>query len=466
MVTRGSRWPTAIICAGACWLAGAARSDPLVTPLAASERAQIVETLSAAGETVDPRAADDTIAARLLSYATRELGQRVQPSSIDRMWALEPTHRDVPGEFNAARSTGTLNVWLRSLSPPAPGYRALEAAARRYRGIAATGGWQALPPGPALRAGDRGTGVTALRARLAIEGYPAPAADQPDLFDSGLRRALATFQAHHGLPDDGVLGVGTRGVLDVPAKARVAQIEANLERWRWLPHALPADRIEVDIARAEATLFRGANPTLTMKVVVGDPRHQTPMFASALDAVVFNPPWNVPTSIAEAELLPKEAKDPGYLKRNDFIWTDGHLQQLPGPKSALGLLKFDLPSPFGVYLHDTPSRGAFQRPMRALSHGCMRLEKPQDLAERLLGAQGWTDDSIDRAIEAAQTLRVGLKVRTPLFVVYRTAVANAAGEVDFRPDVYGWDRKLDTALASVSVASAASPHPATDCAAD
>jgi murein L,D-transpeptidase YcbB/YkuD len=215
-----------------------------------------------------------------------------------------------------------------------------------------------------------------------------------------------------------------------------------------LPHALPADRIEVDIAGAEAVLFKANAPSLTMRVVVGDATHRTPMFASALEAVVFNPPWNVPRSIAEAEILPKAAKDPGYLARNAYVWVDGHLQQRPGPKSALGLVKFDLQNPFGVYLHDTPSRAAFQRRNRALSHGCMRLEMPQELAQRLLATQGWTPEAIDRAIDAKATLRTPLKTRTPLYVTYWTAVAGPAGQVDFRPDVYGWDRKLTSALAA------------------
>jgi murein L,D-transpeptidase YcbB/YkuD len=163
---------------------------------------------------------------------------------------------------------------------------------------------------------------------------------------------------------------------------------------------------------------------------------------------VFNPPWNVPNSIAQAEILPKAAKDRGYLARNDFTYVDGHLQQRAGPKSALGLLKFDLNSPFGVYLHDTPSKSAFARRVRALSHGCVRLEKPRDLAKLLLGEQGWSPDRVEAAIASGKTQTVALQTTTPLYVLYWTTPVGKSGRVRFRSDVYGWDRKLAGALAA------------------
>jgi len=187
------------------------------------------------------------------------------------------------------------------------------------------------------------------------------------------------------------------------------------------------------------------------------------MFVSRLESVVINPPWTVPSSIAAKELLPKEAAHPGYPARNDFHYVDGQLQQRPGAKNALGRLKFDLPSPFGVYLHDTPSHSAFARDDRALSHGCMRLERPRDLAALLLEPKGWTSQAIDIAIADGRTLRVGLPQNLPLYVLYWTARAEPDGRVAFRRDVYGWDRKLLDALAAA--APAASSGAAALCAA-
>ena len=183
------------------------------------------------------------------------------------------------------------------------------------------------------------------------------------------------------------------------------------------------------------------------------------MFASALDAVVFNPPWNVPASIATKEILPKAAKDPGYLSRHHFVLVGGQLQQRPGPGNALGRVKFDLNSPFGVYLHDTPGRAAFAGENRALSHGCMRLEKPKELAEALLG---WTPQRIGQAIDAGSTQRVALARPLPLIVTYRTVIGGHDGTVSFRPDVYGWDEKLMAALAGHNVL-AENDHPKTEC---
>jgi murein L,D-transpeptidase YcbB/YkuD len=306
--------------------------------------------------------------------------------------------------------------------------------------------------------GARGPAVRALRTRLAAEGYDAPAGHDPQVFDARLAAALADFQAHHGLAAGGSLNADTRAALDVPAADRLDQIEANLERWRWLPRQLPADRVEVDIAAATARLIQDGAETLAMKTVVGDPKHHTPSFASHLDSVVFNPPWNVPASIAQKEILPKAAKDPGYLAREDFVWVEGRLQQRAGPKSALGKVKFDLPSDFGVYLHDTPARSGFARRVRALSHGCMRLEKPRELAAALLAPQGWTPERVDSAIDGGKTATFRIAAKTPLFVLYWTAVADADGRVDFRPDVYGWDQELADALAERRRAEAAK-HP-------
>jgi murein L,D-transpeptidase YcbB/YkuD len=188
-----------------------------------------------------------------------------------------------------------------------------------------------------------------------------------------------------------------------------------------------------------------------MRVVVGDRSHRTPLFASAMAAVVFNPPWNVPASIAAKELYPKERARPGYLSRNRFRLVDGHLQQAPGAGNALGRLKFDFDSPFGVYLHDTPSKSAFTRDNRFLSHGCIRLQAPDALAQQLLGAQGWSAETIEAAIQTGQTRRVDLSARTPLYVTYFTAFVDDRGRLNFRDDAYGWDRLLASALRAAGV---------------
>jgi murein L,D-transpeptidase YcbB/YkuD len=415
-------------------------------PLSPLERRLLLATLPSADAALHGGLDDVALAAAIQRRARAEAGLRVRPSAVDRFWALEPLPRDMVKEFEAARQEASLSQWLAALAPTEPRYRSLLQARDRYRAICARGGWEVLPEGLPLKEGALDPIIPALRVRLAAEGYVVPVGREADRFDAALAVVLAQFQARHGLAADGVLGRVTRAALDMPATARLAQIELNLERWRWAPRQLPADRIELDIAGAEAVLYRAGQPRLSMRAVVGAPATKTPMFASRLEAVVFNPPWNVPASIASREIAPKAARDPTYLSRHHYVITPNGLQQLAGPDNALGRLKFDLPSPFGVYLHDTPSQGAFARPMRALSHGCMRLEKPLELATALLAEQGWTRAQVDSAVATGTTRRVSLAQPTPLFVVYRTAFVDEAGQAQFRPDVYGWDEELSGAL--------------------
>ena len=414
-------------------------------PYTPAERTMIAE---AAG--LSPEAAarlDDTgLTKRLLDFARIETGQRVRPSSVDVRWTVEPRRRDLAAELRTARAGTGLGAWIATLSPPAAQYRALRDARARYAALGAAGGWPSLAEGPVARPGDRGEAILGLRGRLALEGYDAGEPADPALFDPALETALRAFQERHALDADGVLGPATRRALNVPAGERLMQIDANLERWRWMPALIPADRVEVDTGAQEAVLYRDGVAVLRMRAIVGAPKHPTPMFAARIDAVVFNPPWNVPASIAINELLPAALRRPGLLASMGISWVGGHLQQRPGPNNSLGQVKFDIPNRFGVYLHDTPGKGLFVQPVRAFSHGCMRLEKPRDLAAALLSPQGGSAATVESAIAAGTTTRANLRQPVPVYVLHWTARADA-GQVSFRPDIYGWDRKLMAALA-------------------
>lgn len=419
-----------------------ARAAP-AEQVTAEERRMIIAATGASG--VDFSGLDDAaLLSELMAYVRRELGLRVRPASVDRLWGLSPQARNPEAEFRAARADGSLASWLAQIPSRHPQSVALRIAAERYR-AATLEPFTPIGPLPTLREGSTHEALALVRSRLTVEGFPASPTTAPALFDPGLASALEAFQARRGLAVDGVLGPATRAALDVPPSARLTQIEANLERLRWLPRDLPADRVEVNIAAAEAALIQAGRPVLRMRIVVGDLSHKTPMFASRLEAVVFNPPWNVPASIANDEILPRAARDPGYLARNNFVRIDGRLQQRPGPNNSLGQIKFDLPSPFGVYLHDTPGKAAFQRPVRTLSHGCMRLEKPRELALALLAPQGWREAEVTAAIATGATRRVTLDRPVPLFVLYQTAMIED-GRIRFVPDAYGWDAKLTAAL--------------------
>ena len=397
-------------------------------------------------------AAPESLQEAILAYARAQHGGRIEPAKVDPEWALHPESFDSLKGLRDAEAGGGLQAWLASLPPPDEGYRALVAARRRYASLVRAGGWQAASPPVGLKRGSVGRGVLALRRRLDEEGYTSVPSRSADAFDSGLDQALRQFERSRDLPANGVVTVRVRDALGVSPEANLATIDANLERWRWLPRTVPPDRIEVNIASAELTLFQHGAATMTMRTVVGDTAHHTPMFAASTTAVVINPPWIVPVSIAKAELMPKEARHHGYFAANGFSRVNGVLRQAAGPKSALGRVKIDLDDPYSIYLHDTPQRSFFSLDKRALSHGCVRLERPIDLAAALLSPQNITREEIEAAIKAAATRRIGLATKTPVFLFYRTAMANDDGTVSFHPDIYGWDAKLTLALTQSAAA--------------
>ena len=418
--------------------------------LSGPERRAILEAFARAGRPAPrPDLGDGALWEAAGRLAVRELAQDLRPSAIDPLWDLSPAARDIPAEMARARESGRLIDWTSALSPDAPAYADLARARLLYAGIVSRGGWGRLEAGLRLRAGDAGPGVEALRRRLAAEGDAPPVPASPEVFDSALRRALSAWQDRNGLEADGVLGPATLARLNVGAEVRLSQIDANMERWRWLPRPLPADRLEIDTGGAVGALYRQGRVVHAFRVIPGAVRDPTPLFQSRLHSVVLNPPWNVPDRIAREEILPKAARDPGYLARNGFVRIGGRLQQQPGPKSALGLVKFDLNSPFGVYLHDTPGRDAFRRSERHLSHGCMRVENPLVLADILLAPQGRGGVRMKDDLAAGATLRIVLARQEPLFVVHWTVRPGPDGRAGFLDDVYGWDARLASVLAGM-----------------
>ena len=226
------------------------------------------------------------------------------------------------------------------------------------------------------------------------------------------------------------------------AASRLRTIEVNLERQRWLPRAMPADRAWVNVANQQLTLYRADRPVFSTRVVVGeDVRHnQTPEFRATIDASFFNPPWVIPKDIVAAEILPKMRRDPRYLARNNMIMlAGGEAEQLPGPTAGLGLLMFDMPNRFDVYLHDTPDRYIFNRENRRISHGCIRVQDPRDFAALLLRQPV---DRINQAIATGRTTRHQLPTPMPVFVVYETAFVAIDGTLQFRPDFYHRDAEI------------------------
>lgn len=337
--------------------------------------------------------------------------------------------------------------WLTEMAPQYPAYVNLQAALAHYRQIADQGGWPQLPMALA-KAKSRARVFSGLRTRLAIEGDLVSDTGSPR-FDEELAAGLLKFQRRNGLRENASLDRKTIERLNVSAGERIANIALNLERLRVSLRDMPETRVEVNLPAATAILYRSGLPHLTMNVVVGAVKHETPELSSTIDSIVLNPPWNIPASIIRNEIKPLLKRDRNYLRKNHMYWLKDNLIQEPGPWNALGRIKFDFPNGYAVYLHDTPSRKLFTDPERAASHGCVRLERPVDLAVELLMGDGkWNRETIQAAIDQGITRRVRLENPMPVVIGYQTAFADADGTAHFRPDIYGRDRAMTLKLAA------------------
>jgi murein L,D-transpeptidase YcbB/YkuD len=381
-----------------------------------------------------------------LAFAAHLRNGKVNPAAIYRDCALKPDAADLAQVLEEALAADRLREALAGLAPPHSGYARLREALGRYRRIAARGGSELVPPGPTLRAGDRGERIAALRARLAEAALsdaaePVPPGEVPDVFDAPLEEAARGFQRRHGLESDGVVGPATLAELNQRAEDHISQLEVNLERWRWIPRDLGRRHVRVNIAAFRLEAVDEGRTALDMGVIVGKPYTRTPIFSSAMNAVVLNPSWYVPQSIAANELLPRARKDPDYLRRGNYeVLPGSRLRQRPGPQNALGQIKFVFPNRFNVYLHDTPARTLFGQTVRTFSHGCIRIEKPFDLAVWVLGDDPrWTPEAIRAGIDAGKERTVKLSRAIPVHVAYWTAWVDDAGTLRLGPDVYGRD---------------------------
>lgn len=378
---------------------------------------------------------------------------------------------DPAGAMEAAIAAPDLRAAIEAYAPQLPQYKALQAGLAQHRAIALRGGWPAVTPGPALKPGMRDARVAALRQRLAASGdLPADAAAEPSDFDGALEEAVKRFQARHGLAVDGAAGRRTIEALNVDVTRRIDQIRVNLERARWVAQDLKGDFLLVDIAGFDAALYLGGEPVWRSRVIVGRPYRRTPVFRATMKYLVLNPTWTVPPTILREDVLPQVAKDPAYLARNHMrVVDDGgrpvdaaridwsqhparpfpyHIVQDPGDDNSLGRIKFMFPNSHTVYLHDTPARALFDRTERTFSSGCIRIERPVELAVLLLAdAERWNVERLREAIATRETRTVLVKREVPVLLLYFTAAPDGAGGVGFRPDVYGRDAPVLAALA-------------------
>ena len=366
---------------------------------------------------------------------------------------------------------------IAGVEPPFPAYRRTEQALAHYTELARLDDGEKLPAvTKPIEPGQAYAGVPRLTRLLRLVGdLPEDAAGSQDgVYGGALVDAVKRFQRRHGLDEDGRLGAGTIKQLNVPLADRVRQLQLTMERWRWLPAEFSAPPIIVNIPdfRLRA-LDENNNPALDMRVVVGKAmRTETPVFSKDMTYVVLRPYWNVPPSILRSEIVPAIQRDRGYIASKNYevttfdgkVVTSGTIsddvlaqlkagklmvRQKPGSTNALGLVKLIFPNENNVYLHSTPSQSLFSRSRRDFSHGCIRVEKPAELTVwALRNNPGWTLDKVQQAMQSGKdNVTVTLAKRVPVFIVYGTALAYANGEVHFSDDIYGFDTKLETALA-------------------
>lgn len=394
-----------------------------------------------------------------LSLAAHLANGRLQPEKLRDDWYTKPRNVDLDARLGvalAADDSGEIVKILRHLSPPYADYERLRQALATYKQIMARGGWSAVPPGPELEAGGRGPRVAALRARLAAESassHGGAGSPRADVFDGGLAGAVSSFQRRHGLEVTGKVDTETLVELNVPVQDRIRQIQANMERWRWMPSSLGDRYILVNVPEFRLDLVEAGKTVLTQRVIVGKDQSRTPAFSDKMTYIEVNPSWNIPDTIAKTEILPKLAADPGYLARHNMevvsqAGSEDRLRQRPGEDNPLGKLKFMFPNDFDIYLHDTPADQLFNQAERDFSHGCIRLEKPFELAAYLLkGDPKWTPEALQAAIDSGEQTTISLPRPLPVHILYWTAWVDPDGTVELRRDIYGHDAELEQALA-------------------
>jgi len=406
---------------------------------------------------------------------------KVSPKHFAFALDEEPRKYDLP-EFLKDRvvNANDAAAVLAEVEPPYPGYRNTIHALQTYMKLAAQDdGEQLPPPAPpkkAIAPGDAYPGVPRLTRLLRLVGdLPADAAIPADLqiYDGPLVDAVKSFQSRHGRNPSGRIDAQTLADLNVPLRRRVQQMQWTLERWRWLPDSYQKAPIVANIPEFRLRAYdKDFNIGVTMKVVVGKSYgHNTPVFGETMKYVVFRPYWEVPPSIIRAELIPHIQKDPEYLAKKGFEIVDArqqpvgsgavssemlqqlragklYVRQLPGPKNSLGLVKFLFPNSYNVYMHDTPATEFFAQSRRDFSHGCIRLEKPADLAAWVLrNNPGWTAERIHAAMNGSAPQQVNLTQPIPVLIVYATVIVLSDGVVRFYDDIYGHDASLEKVLA-------------------
>ena len=401
----------------------------------------------------------------ILTYARQAYAGRLDPSSIGQLITLKPLLPD-PIEVLSTVSTATDGAAaIASYNPQHEGYLRLKRALAKARGSETATVHAPVPEGKSMKIGLADPRVPLLRARFEL---PAPS-EAPEVYDETLAEAVKSFQADKGLKADGIAGSATVAFINGAHQSNTAEIIANMERWRWMPRDLGAFHIEANIPEFLVRVVDDGKVIHTTRSVVGKITNQTPIFSDQMESIVVNPSWNVPASITMKEMLPAVRRDPGYMTRKGYQvlanvdgkfravdpqmvdWSNVNPRQImirqpPGDDNALGNVKFLFPNEHAVYLHDTPSKSFFKRDLRALSHGCVRVQDPLEFADVLLQHQGgWSSQRLRKMIGGKEKW-INLPNRIPIHLTYFTTFVDDQGNLQSRPDIYGYNARVEKAL--------------------
>src|SRR5262245_33236422 len=421
----------------------------------------------------DPRGLaelDMLVTRAFIDYARDLQKGRVSPSEVDSENAIAPIEIGAATLLDGAEQAESIAQYVQTLQPASDRYQRMRSKLAELRKIEANVGWPMIPQGSAVKPGGSDGRLPVIRDYLVLTG-DLGAADRGsgDRYDAKTVEAVKHFQERHGLTQDGVIGGTTLSEMEVPVDRRVRQMEVNMERRRWMNRELGDLHIFVNLADQYLKVVKDEKKIHTGLLGVGKPFTRTPIFSEKMTYVVFNPYWSVPPSIANKEYLVKLRQDPGTLNRQKIRVLAGSgdnareidpysvnwsgmsripyaLRQDPGKGNSLGRLKFMFPNKYNVYIHDTPAKALFSKDLRVYSHGCMRVQNPEALAEVLLKNQGWTKEKIDAQLATGAQKIVNLKTPIPVHVTYLTAWVNKDGTVNFRRDVYKRDQRLMEAM--------------------
>lgn len=408
-----------------------------------------------------------------LVYAAHLLEGRTNPESKCAEWNAECEEADLAVVLQNALNSGTIERAINELLPQEPNYFLLCRKRNQYIEIVKRGGWPTVPDGPDLTAGALDERIPAIRERLVMVGdLPRKRTKDVLMFDEDMELAVRQFQRRHGLTPNGKIDARTIEAMNIPVEDRLKQIEVNMERWRWCQRDFGDRYIIVNIANFELEVFDHDTMVLSMRAVVGKPYRSTPVFSDSMTYLVINPHWNVPKTIAVEDILPKVKRNKEYLTKNNYTVLQGwggneraiepssinwsvlndnyfpyRFRQKPGPTNALGRIKFMFPNEYDVYIHDTPARDLFNKDARDFSSGCIRIERPVDLAEYVLDdSTNWTQADILMAIRESTERTVGLPSVIPVHLLYWTAWVSNNGLLNFRNDIYDRDEDIYLAL--------------------